>query len=455
RPGTRTLQADEHGCTERFSSRSAFSDLSFQLDWTPGTRDARGQTMGGTETMYLMAFEGQLYAATGYRNDDGTGNADEGPSVLVKPTADSPWLVDRTWPQATYERIESMAALPFNVQLTPNVLPTVIPRLVVALSARQRLSIWIKGPSNYDESIIDPESSTELRAVRAMTLYGDSVTKTEHIFVGTTDGELYRGTFMPGTGNLFQWQRETITARTAGAGPAIMAFAAADDALYATLAPTSTEPGGLYRRTDGTEPIWQLIGPINAASSGSANLRGLTAASSRSMPFTDLLLASTEADGLVRIFSIFPSASERVIDVPSYLQSAITDRTVVGGRRNAYDRFTVAYDPATGEQIHLISSGTAPGLGDDLSDAFTAAPNNGAYFFILRESGALEHSYAYDYANPVENGRSLRAVRTIAVSPFPEDEGRVLYIGGYDAFDGSEAPERLKHNTAWIYRGGP
>ena len=43
----------------------------------------------------------------------------------------------------------------------------------------------------------------------------------------------------------------------------------------------------------------------------------------------------------------------------------------------------------------------------------------------------------------------LVSTRTIAMSPFPEDRGRVLYFGGYDC---NAVPS---HNTAWIYRGEP
>ncbi|MEO1334164.1 MAG: hypothetical protein AAFV29_00915, partial [Myxococcota bacterium] len=102
-----------------------------------------------------------------------------------------------------------------------------------------------------------------------------------------------------------------------------------------------------------------------------------------------------------------------------------------------------------------ISTRTAPGLGDEQNGAFTTAPDNGTYLWILRENGDLEHSYVYDFSAPVDEGRSLRAVRTIAVSPFPEDEGRVIYVGGYDVFDRATSPDRLQHNTAWIYRGAP
>jgi hypothetical protein len=41
----------------------------------------------------------------------------------------------------------------------------------------------------------------------------------------------------------------------------------------------------------------------------------------------------------------------------------------------------------------------------------------------------------------------LLATRTIEVSPFPEDESRVLYFGGFDCA-GVDS-----RNTAWIYKG--
>jgi hypothetical protein len=41
----------------------------------------------------------------------------------------------------------------------------------------------------------------------------------------------------------------------------------------------------------------------------------------------------------------------------------------------------------------------------------------------------------------------LVATRVIAVSPFPEDQGKALYFAGYDC---NGVPS---HNTAWIYRG--
>ena len=62
--------------------------------------------------------------------------------------------------------------------------------------------------------------------------------------------------------------------------------------------------------------------------------------------------------------------------------------------------------------------------------------------------GTYAHGRIFDPANPRPNPpRGLLATRTIEVSPFPEDRGRVLYFGGYDCA-GVDS-----RDTAWIYRG--
>ena len=43
---------------------------------------------------------------------------------------------------------------------------------------------------------------------------------------------------------------------------------------------------------------------------------------------------------------------------------------------------------------------------------------------------------------------SLVAVRTMVESPFAEEAGKIVYLGGYNSYNG------VSHNTAWIYRVG-
>jgi hypothetical protein len=71
-----------------------------------------------------------------------------------------------------------------------------------------------------------------------------------------------------------------------------------------------------------------------------------------------------------------------------------------------------------------------------------------AWHLVRHADGSYGHGRVFDSANPRPNPpRGLVATRTIEVSPFLEDRGRVLYFGGYDCADVES------HNTAWIYRG--
>jgi hypothetical protein len=54
-----------------------------------------------------------------------------------------------------------------------------------------------------------------------------------------------------------------------------------------------------------------------------------------------------------------------------------------------------------------------------------------------------------DPRDPVPRGAPLAGTRTIECSPFPEDQGRVFYFGGYDV----AGIRGAEHNTAWIYKG--
>src|SRR5690554_3223982 len=48
--------------------------------------------------------------------------------------------------------------------------------------------------------------------------------------------------------------------------------------------------------------------------------------------------------------------------------------------------------------------------------------HNGAYFLLRHQDGTYQWNYIYDYLNPVPDGESLRATRTIRKSPFRKME---------------------------------
>jgi hypothetical protein len=65
-------------------------------------------------------------------------------------------------------------------------------------------------------------------------------------------------------------------------------------------------------------------------------------------------------------------------------------------------------------------------------------------WYLTRDSKA---HYSLFEVKPLGQ-KPLAAVRTIIESPFPEEIGKILYLGGYDNYN------QQSHNTAWIYRVG-
>jgi hypothetical protein len=110
----------------------------------------------------------------------------------------------------------------------------------------------------------------------------------------------------------------------------------------------------------------------------------------------------------------------------------------IGTIRCAYNPFTAIIDPRTGQTVHLAGV-------QIYHPGFPKQPFNGSHYLIRKSDATYDWASVYDPAHPVPEGRSLDATRRICISPFPEDQGRVLYFAGYD---GPYADNR----SAWIYR---
>ncbi|MFZ5830840.1 MAG: hypothetical protein ACOY3P_12165, partial [Planctomycetota bacterium] len=114
----------------------------------------------------------------------------------------------------------------------------------------------------------------------------------------------------------------------------------------------------------------------------------------------------------------------------------------------AYDDFVPFGMPPDGEPVWLT------GLSVFVSPEQTTAPNlkgwlrDGLYLVRRQANGRTEYQVRYIFKNdPGDATRTLLAVRDLAVSPFPEDEGKVLCACGLDH---QGQPMTL---AAWIYRG--
>jgi hypothetical protein len=443
--------SDDSG-TDGGGDAASLTSLELTRDVVMGTRDQNGEWMSGTETMRLMPHEGRLYASLGeWMNVPyGETRGDRpwlGAQVLVKQSASSPWRVEKTF-GPDYLRTEALLSLRMLTDAAGTAVNPAVQLLLASAGAVNRsgpriASVWTRNAAGeWNKADITEEIAGA--GARSIGGHVDQVTGVFHVFAGISEGSIFRGVYDPSVPASLRFDP---VPELEGTGRP-MAITEANGVLYAATgvdrAPSDSLGGGLYRRVDGSNPRWELVyrWPYIQGNRGDeANLmRGLTAVPDPAGGAYDVLLGTRAADDVVE--RIDPNNGDTVtvdINIQDFLEP-IFGSPQVGPLLSAYNDFLPVRHPDTGEDLHLF------GVWAALPNGSTEG-SNGAHFLVRHLDSAYEHGYLYDEANPVPDGQSLRATRTIAVSPFPEDEGRVFYFGGYDCAN------QESHDTAWIYRG--
>jgi hypothetical protein len=114
--------------------------LVFSRSYVPGSRDARGNFMGGTEAMWLAGHDGKLFAAIGYASDQPGSDPRPGAQILCKEAPDAPWQVDHQF-DAGCLRVEGLISFAFTTDYRGRKLPQPVRRLVASPSELQRSSM--------------------------------------------------------------------------------------------------------------------------------------------------------------------------------------------------------------------------------------------------------------------------------------------------------------------------
>ena len=427
------------------TANASFSQWRFELDWLPGTRDRSGRLMTGTETTYLVAHGGRLYAAVGVWNIDPR-TENPGPAVLVKTAADAAWSVDLEG-GARNVRIASLASIELSTDGQGRPLEEPVQLLMAGVGGfgnRDETSVYVRDDStgSWDRSVVARGAPGTSREVRLLFDHRDEVTGVHHVFA-TSAGAIYRGVYDPAAVGRVRWSAEP---ELGGRLARIMSAGSANGQAYVAvdITPDSPGNGGLFRRVDG-EARWAWQGEWGSRTDhiGVAWIRGLTAIPDPERPGEELLLASREVDGVIE--RIHPREDHRPVldfDVAEHfraLAGAAPDTRIT--TIFAYNEMTPATDPHTGEQVLLIGGGVFP------PTLWDEARAKRAWLLVRGADGRYRSVEVHDPAHDPPALGGLRPVRTICASPFPEEAGRVWYLGGFDAAQGPHA------GTAWIYRG--
>lgn len=426
-----------------------FPQLQYTKDFTSGTKDADGNWMHGTETMRFVAHGGKLYASQGfwmdtpYAKDKGE-RPWTGSQILVKESAGSPWKHEKSFGMSV--RVDALESFTFTTDGEGRKLEKPVTVLCATPGdANQEggkfASVWTRDDSTGEWSRSTVVELPRRASIRSLGTHIDGETGIHHIFAGVTEGRIHRGVYDPEAPGRLRWIAEP---ELTGLGRP-MRFCECSGTLYASAGTEKVKDGevrgGLYKRVDGKEPKWELVWRwehIELERGDEANLlRGVTAVK---MPDGREVMIGTHRGGVYRID---PKENHKVtqeLDIKKYFAGVWGISVYRGPALTAYNRCVPFTNTANGEDVLLLGTWVK-------HPDYPEPPHTGAYFLIRRPDAAYGHQRIYDFDNPTEKGKEIESTRTIAISPFPEDKGRVLYFGGYDC------ARRESHNTSWIYRG--
>jgi len=441
-----TYHKDSPGPVPLSDSR-AFTDLQFMRDWIPGTKDCNGKLMTGTECNYIVAHGGRMYAAVSLWNHDKAA-PNPGPGVLVKKSAAAPWEVDVQFHPRNV-RVPVLASLTFATDVAGKRLEPPVRLLMSGSGSFEhpgQLTVQVRDDARgtWMPSFVASSQGVRSFEVRHLFVHRDRVTGVDRVIAALTSGSVFSGGYDPAAPGLIRWSaRPELTDRQGR----IMSVGEANGVAYLAvdITPNAPKNGGLFRRVDGPEPRWEWIGEWGqrVQHRGVAWIRGLTAISDPEHPSNELILCSRETDGVIEIINPQRNHERRVeFDIRKHFGGLVGAQD---GQRFttlfAYNEMTPAVHPDTGARVLLIAGGIMPGLtGND-------ARAKCAWYLVRHADGPYGTGQIFDPAVVPTAVGGLRSARTVCISPFPEDKGRVLYFGGFDAAQG---PHR---DTAWIYKG--
>ena len=274
------------------------------------------------------------------------------------------------------------------------------------------------------------------RSTRAIAVHNDRQTGVDRVFVAAGELGIYSGVHDGRLPGKIRWDEQ------AELGPVTirpMSFVEANSSLYASAGVS------VYRRKDGVNPAWEKVYSDGTREHWElGGIRGLTTVPSPGGAGKSIIFSHT--DRIIRVDPLDDHKATVELNIRLLLQES-WGTPIPGSIIAAYSYMLPLTDPATGRTVHIMGvQGRTQRGGSDKeyrSDTYGGWYAGGSY--LIRES---DQSYRLKEVNGRwESGKpKLVAPRAFALSPFPEDAARHVYIGGFDC---NFLPAL---DTAWIFR---
>lgn len=427
---------DAVGSTDLFRlSAPEIAGHAFEVSWQSGEVDEAGTFMSATEVMNLVGHKGQLYAGTSLWMNLRLGDPPTGAQVLRLDSPEGRWQVDKHFDEflpngaPRIGRISALQSVTFQTDVAGQPLPSPETILVAGVhDAGGQMLVYARDDATgtWTEMVLG-SSKFPGAQVRSFGFHRDTVTGVDLVFAGTMPGGVFSGAYDPSAPGRIRWseQPELKYAQR------FMAFSVTNGRLYAAAMPR------LFQRSDGPAPTWEQVLEYPEPPRLGEGLRALTTIPGNTLD-RQVMLATFESAGayVVRVLPDLGHTLVIELDIREFLLArwgGLRIDVLIAG----YNDLLQVYDPHTQQYVHIIGMCAFPPEPHTLRSSWYLIRYPDATY-DLREIPALPHPFL---PNPVLLGN-----RTMVVSPFPQDEGRYLYFGGYDSLF---IPTR---HSGWIYR---
>ena len=475
----------------------------YAVSFAPGSNDADGHFLGGTEIRDLVSFGGKLYAGNSYWMDQPGPEGKRTGQVLVLDAADAQWRQDVDFgdfcPQGSPNcalATGALAGLYFSKDKDGAVLKPSVGVLAASIWPVPNpapVKVYARNNNDYKwyETVI--ADTADNGQARSFGTHVDSVTGESLAFVSGGSIGIYHGWLSPKRGkgqNPLTWAAnpewnaagEDANA-CSGAGKRVMAFAEAQGSLFAS------QCFDIMKRTDGPQKDcksdevvvqdkcqqrWQNFWTAPNASNSESGLRGMTMITYYAPGAANgdqELLVGYEGGANAVITRVDPKTATGAIELDVSDTLAQAWGMPVGYIITSYSGPMPIWYGADGRGRRIIglhanigASQTVPVPGHSFAMLDTGARLEGDAWYFLRDK---PYSFRLFKLPPVMTTR-MASLRAAVSSPFASDcndkgQDCAIYFGGFDAAKSAtvtpcfakpcSAPPVPMHNTGFIVKG--
>jgi len=407
--------------------------------------------MGGNEITQIVVHKGKLYAGNSDWAESDTANNPPECEIVRLDNSTAQWQVDTTFHYLSYH-VAADSGFDMNV----NAMKSFVFTSNYAGNAIQPDTLLIAAPGNYVRKNIvyirnDATNSwtksliggalTKSFSCRSLGFHKDTINGVCCVFAGIEDYGVVKGVYNTAFPGKIQW--DSIPEVVPPSGERVMGFTVCNNILYAASS-SGAGQGHIYERTDGTG-AWALIDSL--ANGNGQDVRGLTAVPNPAGTGEVLWYCWNSKAHRLDPFNAYADTVEYAFTDSLSIQLGIGIRSVLAAYNDNIPVFNIQNVSGDVRVIGFEMHYDSAALAHSPRPNFHRYATDGRYFVRTQSGSAITYQLEYIVNNTPVIKDTLLSVRSLCVSPFAGDSGKVLFGGGYDC------DSITVNRKAWIYRG--